>query len=115
MSSTIWTIGHSTRPLDAFLELLARNRLEAVAMCAASWLAALPSVRGSGAPWCARPAWHRLSLATRARRPARPLPGSPNVAWRSASFRGYADHMSSAEFSVALLDLLDFAARLRTT
>jgi uncharacterized protein (DUF488 family) len=31
MSSTIWTIGHSTRPVDAFLELLARYGLEAVA------------------------------------------------------------------------------------
>ncbi len=31
MGSTIWTIGHSTRPLNAFLELLARYRLEAVA------------------------------------------------------------------------------------
>jgi uncharacterized protein (DUF488 family) len=31
MGSTIWTVGHSTRPLDVFLELLAHHRLEAVA------------------------------------------------------------------------------------
>src|SRR6188768_1290579 len=30
MGATIWTIGHSTRPIDAFLELLAHYRLEAV-------------------------------------------------------------------------------------
>src|ERR1017187_10816320 len=31
MGSTIWTIGHSTRPLQAFLELLAHYRLEGIA------------------------------------------------------------------------------------
>jgi len=31
VARTIWTIGHSTRPLDAFLELLAHFRLEALA------------------------------------------------------------------------------------
>jgi len=116
MSSTIWTIGHSTRPLDAFLELLARYRLEAVAD-----VRRFPGSRRypQYAEAALRAALGRHGIAYRwlpalgGRR--RPLPGSPNVAWRSASFRGYADHMSSAEFSVALLDLLDFAARLRTT
>ena len=36
MGSTIWTIGHSTRPLDAFLELLAHYRLRRSRMCGAS-------------------------------------------------------------------------------
>ena len=31
MGSTVWTIGHSTRPLDAFLALLSEYRLQAVA------------------------------------------------------------------------------------
>ena len=31
MDLTIWTIGHSTRPLKTFLDLLARYQLEAVA------------------------------------------------------------------------------------
>jgi len=30
VAKTIWTMGHSTRPLDAFLELLAHFRLEAL-------------------------------------------------------------------------------------
>jgi hypothetical protein len=31
MNSTVWTIGHSTRPLKTFLALLEHYRLEAVA------------------------------------------------------------------------------------
>jgi len=45
----------------------------------------------------------------------RPRPDSPNTAWRNASFRGYADHIESAEFSGGLDELLEFAGQLRTT
>ncbi|MDP8970575.1 MAG: DUF488 domain-containing protein [Actinomycetota bacterium] len=41
----------------------------------------------------------------------KPRPDSPNVALRNGSFRGYADHMSSAEFRSALELLLAEAAR----
>jgi uncharacterized protein (DUF488 family) len=39
---------------------------------------------------------------------------SSNVALRNASFRAYADHMRSDEFTAALVDLLDQARRERT-
>ncbi len=45
----------------------------------------------------------------------RPRPDSPNTAWRNASFRGYADHIESAEFSGGLDELLELAGQLRTT
>jgi len=45
----------------------------------------------------------------------RPLPDSPNIVWRNASFRGYADHIGSAEFSHGLDELLELSGRLRTT
>lgn len=38
-------------------------------------------------------------------------PDSPHVAWRNASFRGYADHMGTAEFRTALRRLLAQAAQ----
>lgn len=38
---------------------------------------------------------------------------SPNAGWRNASFRGYADHMQTAEFLTAL-DALIAAARRET-
>lgn len=116
MGSTIWTIGHSTRPLDEFLELLAHYRLEAVAdvrrfpgsrrqpqYAQATLRAALAE---HGVAYCWLPA-----LGGR----RQPLPDSPNTAWRNASFRGYADHLASTEFSGGLEQLFEFSGHQRTT
>ena len=43
------------------------------------------------------------------------MPDSPNIAWRNLSFRGYADHIGSAEFSKGLDELLELSSCLRTT
>lgn len=43
-----------------------------------------------------------------------PRPGSPHAAWRNAGFRGYADHMETAEFQEALADLERDAAERPT-
>jgi uncharacterized protein (DUF488 family) len=112
----IWTIGHSTRPLDDFIALLAQYRIEAVA-----------DVRSfPGSRRC--PQYGRLMLQTSlAQRqleyhwlPAlggrrRPAPDSPNIVWRHLGFRGYADHMQTAEFAAGIDQLLNLARRLRTT
>ena len=45
----------------------------------------------------------------------RPRPDSPNIAWRNASFRGYADYIDTSEFSDGLEQLLEFSSRGRTT
>jgi uncharacterized protein (DUF488 family) len=114
--TSVWTIGHSTRPLDVFLGLLAHYRLEAVAD-----VRRFPGSRRQ--PQYAQAAL-RDSLAARGiayrwlpalggRR--RPRPDSPNSAWRNASFRGYADHIESAEFSGGLDELLELSGQLRTT
>ena len=98
-----------------FLELLARYRLQAIAD-----VRRFPGSRRQ--PQYAQTALHD-SLAARGiayhwipalggRR--RPRPDSPNTAWRKASFRGYADHMGSAEFAAGLDELLELAAKLRT-
>lgn len=115
MRPTIWTIGHSTRPLDEFLDLLARHRIEAVAdvrrfpgsrrqpQYREAALRASLSGHGIDYRWLPRLGGRR-----------RPLPDSPNVAWRNVSFRGYADHIASTEFAEGLSELLEFSARLRT-
>ena len=115
-SLTIWTIGHSTRPLDAFLQLLSRYQLEAVAD-----VRRFPGSRR-------QPQYASVALRTAlagqkiayqwlpalgGRR--RPLPDSPNTAWRNAAFRGYADHIGSAEFAQGLAELLEFSVHHRTT
>ena len=112
---TIWTIGHSTRPLQEFLQLVASYRLEAVAD-----VRRFPGSRRQ--PQYAQAALsetlaeHRIDyrwLPARGGR-RRPLPDSPNTAWRNASFRGYADHIASAEFSTGLDELLAISIHKRT-
>jgi uncharacterized protein (DUF488 family) len=112
---TVWTIGHSTRSLAEFLALLAKYRIEAVAD-----VRRFPGSRRY-------PQYDRVALqeslaehqceyqwlpALGGRR--RPAPDSPNIAWRNASFRGYADYMQTAGFAAGLDQLLDLARRLRT-
>ena len=115
-SSTIWTIGHSTLPLDAFLQLLSHYRLEAVAD-----VRRFPGSRRHPqyASVALRTALAEHEIAYQwlpvlgGRR--RPRPNSVNTAWRNASFRGYADHIGSAEFADGLGELLKFSARQLTT
>lgn len=113
--SPVWTLGHSTRPLTDFLELLGRFRIEAVAD-----VRRFPGSRRHpqyGAPaleksLAACDVEYRWLPDLGGRR--QPRPDSPHTAWRNASFRGYADHMDSAEFGHALDELIELARRRRT-
>src|SRR4029079_3317844 len=112
---TIWTIGHSTRAIEAFIELLRINAIEVVAdvrrfpasrrypqFNEAELRAALYD-EGIGYFWLP-------SLGGR----RRPLPDSPNDAWRNDAFRGYADHIATEEFASGLFDLLGVAEGVPT-
>jgi uncharacterized protein (DUF488 family) len=111
----VYTVGHSTLPLPDFLALLATRDLGALAD-----VRRYPASRRH--PHFAREALAE-SLAAAGidylwlpglggRRHGRR--GSPHVAWRSASFRAYADHMETAEFADELGRLLE-VARIRPT
>ena len=112
---TVWTIGHSTRPIEEFLGLLAAYRIEAIAdvrsfpgsrkypQYGKEALAATLAARGLDYHWL---------QALGGRR--RVSPDSPNTAWRNASFRGYADYMASDGFAQGLDQLLALASRSRT-
>jgi uncharacterized protein (DUF488 family) len=112
--STIWTIGHSTHPIDQFLEPLARLRIEAVGD-----VRSFPGSRryphfgkqALSATLADHGIDYRWLPALGGRR--RPRPDSPNSAWRNSSFRGYADHMASAEFAQGIEQLLELAANER--
>ena len=113
---TIWTIGHSTRPLKTFLALLTQYRLEAVAdvrrfpgsrrqpQFAREALASALARAGMAYHWLPQLGGRR-----------RPRTNSRNTTWRNASFRGYADHIDSGEFAEGLKQLLELAADQRTT
>lgn len=112
----VFTVGHSTHTLDAFLALLRGAGVEGVAD-----VRRYPGSRRS--PWFGREA---LAEALRAegiaydhlealggRRSV--LPGSPNGGWDVAAFQGYADHMATPEFAAGRAELEALAARRPTT
>lgn len=114
-ATTIWTIGHSTRPVQDFLELLVEYKIQTVVD-----VRSLPGSRKypqyDQDALAATLAEHNIqyewfkSLGGRRRTHA----DSPNTVWRNASFRGYADYMMTAEFEAALNQLHDLAASSRT-
>lgn len=112
---TIFTIGHSTRPIADFLGLLARSSIARLVD-----IRAFPGSRryphfNSEALARELPAagieyLHRPSLGGR-RRLSRDAPPS---AWRNDSFRAYAEYMRTPEFRAALEELIELGATKRT-
>lgn len=108
----VFTLGHSTRPMDEFLGLLREHGVQVLVdvrrypgsrrhpQYSRDALAA--SLQEAGIRYM-----HEPDLG--GRRAARP--GSPHTAWRVDAFRGYADHMETPEFGAALERLMDRAAR----
>lgn len=115
MSPTVWTVGHSTRPLEEFLDLLGAHEIELVVdvrrfpgsrrLPHYGGDALAEALEGRGIAYC----W--LSALGGRRRPD---PASPNTGWRHPAFRAYADHVASEEFAGGLFELLMLAEGLRT-
>jgi uncharacterized protein (DUF488 family) len=113
-ATRIWTIGHSTRSADEFLELLRAHSIGGLGD-----VRTIPRSRR-------HPHFGREALDARLadegieyryfaelgglRKPAR---DSQNGAWRNEAFRGYADHMMTGPFAAELKNLLLFAERRR--
>jgi uncharacterized protein (DUF488 family) len=102
----VYTVGHSTRSLQELVEVLGSAGIQ--------MLVDVRSVpRSRRHPQFTRESLER-SLPARGigyrHEPQlggfrRPSPDSPNRGWEHQAFRGYADHMASAEFSGALARL----------
>ena len=115
MPATIWTVGHSTRELQEFFEVLEAYDIELIAdvrrfpgsrrlpQFAAGALAESSAAYGI--------AYHWLPALGGRRRPD---PASINVAWRHPAFRAYADHVATEEFAGGLFELLMLGQGLRT-
>jgi uncharacterized protein (DUF488 family) len=112
---TVFTIGHSTRTWEEFLELLRAHGIERVVD-----VRSIPKSRHN-------PQFNRETLSRKLRgarigyvhlsklgglRHARR--DSPNMGWRNASFRGFADYMQTKEFEQGLQRLIKLA-RLKKT
>ncbi len=113
MLGEIFTIGHSTRSLEEFVELLHRNEIRRLVDIRRypgsrryphfSSDALAVSLSAEGVTYV-----HQPDLGGR----RKPLPDSPNGAWRNDQFRAYADYMATPEFAGAIDGLLD--SELRT-
>ena len=105
-TNTIYTIGHSTRDITDFLEMLHNNKIQCLVD-----VRRFPSSKKF-------PAYNQDSLsetlfengieyihieALGGRRTA--LQDSPNSIWKHPSFRGYADYMETSEFAEAVKEL----------
>lgn len=111
----IFSIGHSNRTWQQFLDLLRAHKIHRVID-----VRTIPRSRRN-------PQFSRETLAPKLRaarinyvhlrklgglRHARP--DSPNSAWRNASFRGYADYMQTPEFEEGLKRLIKLGKQKRS-
>lgn len=112
---TVWTVGHSTRPIDDFLALLAGYDIELVAdvrrFPGSRRLPQFTSPALEERLGASGIAYHWLPALGGRRRPD---PASVNLGWRHPAFRAYADHIATEEFAEGLFELLMLAQGLRT-
>jgi uncharacterized protein (DUF488 family) len=112
---TVFTIGHSTRTWTEFLVLLRAYGIERVVD-----VRSIPRSRHN-------PQFNRETLSAKLRGARisyvhlRTLGGlrharrdSPNMGWRNASFRGFADYMQTPEFERGLQRLIKLAKKKKT-
>jgi uncharacterized protein (DUF488 family) len=115
VSPTIWTLGHSTRDIDAFLDVVSAYEIEVIAdvrrfpgsrhspQFTAHALEAALASRGIAYQWLPALGGRRT-----------PSAASTNLGWRHPAFRAYADHIETEEFALGLFELLMIANGLRT-
>ena len=112
---TIYTIGHSNRPVAEFLDLLNAHGIREVVD-----IRTIPQSRhnpqfGKDALRAtlkdAHISYEHLKALGGLRRPEK---DSVNLGWRNASFRGFADYMGTPEFARGLDRLKDLAAQTKT-
>lgn len=112
---TVWTVGHSTRSMEEFNQILITHKIKTLVD-----VRTFPGSRRY-------PQFNKEPLSKTlqsigiaythvpelgGRRKARA--DSKNTAWNNAGFRGYADHMETAEFKKGIEALLELAGETRT-
>ena len=111
---TIFTIGHSTRPIEVFLQLLAAHHIQRLVdvrtvprsrhnpQFGSDQLAT--SLRTAGLDYTHMPGLGGLR---------RPRTDSVNSGWRNTGFRGFADYMETPAFEASLAECIQLAERQR--
>lgn len=110
----VFTIGHSTHPIDAFIGLLEAHGVERIADVRTiprsrrhpqfEQAALRAALAHAHIGYTHLPALGGLRHARR---------DSPNIGWRNASFRGFADYMQAPAYTHALDELVRLAGQER--
>jgi uncharacterized protein (DUF488 family) len=113
--TVIFTIGHSTRPVEEFIEILAAFKIRKVVdVRTVPRSGHNPQFNGDALKESLKETHvgylHMKGLG--GLRHAKK--DSPNTAWRNASFRGFADYMQTEEFEESLVKLMLIAAKETT-
>jgi uncharacterized protein (DUF488 family) len=109
--SVVLTVGHSTRALETFIQLLEAHGVKRVVD-----VRTVPRSRRN-------PQFNRETLPDSLSRAnirythlkelgglRHPLSDSPNTGWHNSSFRGFADYMQTPDFAAGLTRMMKFAS-----
>jgi uncharacterized protein (DUF488 family) len=115
MNTMIYTIGHSTHPIDEFIRILHAYKIQLVVD-----VRTIPRSRHN-------PQFNQAELEQELHNQGigylhlKELGGlrhtsqaSINTGWKNASFRGFADYMQTVEFQAGLEQLIELASQKRT-
>ena len=107
---TIFTIGHSTRTLDEFIDLLKAYGISLVVdVRTVPRSRHNPQFNKETLPNALKPYGIKYIHLPEIGGLRRPKQDSINLAWRNSSFRGYADYMQTKEFTENLLKIVALA------
>ena len=113
----VYTVGHSTRPMDEFVDLLRLGRVERVVD-----IRTVPKSRRNpqygeetlpGALGERQIGYERIASLGGLRGRSPDVPPETNALWRNASFHNYADHALGPDFEEGLEELLRLADERR--
>lgn len=112
----VFTVGHSTHPIDEFIELLRAHGVETLVD-----VRTIPKSRRNPQFWhdqlsaSLEDAGLRYEYLAELGGLRKTHRDSVNKAWRNESFRGYADYMQTPEFAAGIDRLIDIASERVTT
>jgi uncharacterized protein (DUF488 family) len=110
----VLTVGHSTRPIEEFIELLvAHGVTQLIDVRTVPRSRHNPQFNAETLPGQLTAANIGYAHAASLGGFRRTTPASPNTGWRNLSFRGYADYMQSEDFADDLFGLIELARRDR--
>jgi uncharacterized protein (DUF488 family) len=113
--STVWTIGHSTRPIGELTDLLHAHQVSLlVDVRTIPRSRHNPQFNGDSVAQSLLDAGLRYRHLPELGGLRKPKKDSINDGWRNANFRGYADYMQTHEFQRALEELLAYSTEEKT-